>query len=162
MGLYLVDVSDIFYFYFSAQGGGRGIPRRRGGGGGVGFGFVMKGPGGSAANWGILEGGGAKFFLGPKYPPVDLDGPIRANRFAESRESPDSRESFQGSRTEPLFLRIALPGGLKIANRRFEAIRANRSHAMKTGFFSTNRFGRIAGPSQSTIGLVMMVCLPKV
>ena len=29
-----------------------------------------------------------------------IDGPIRANRFADSRESPDSRESFQGSRTE--------------------------------------------------------------
>ena len=27
----------------------------------------------------------------------DLDGLIRANRFADSRESPDSRESFQGS-----------------------------------------------------------------
>ena len=26
-----------------------------------------------------------------------LDGPIRANRFADSRESPDSRESSQGS-----------------------------------------------------------------
>ena len=29
---------------------------------------------------------------------------MRANRFADSREWPDSRESFQGSRTEPLFL----------------------------------------------------------
>ena len=27
---------------------------------------------------------------------LNLDGPIRANRFADSRESPDSRESFQG------------------------------------------------------------------
>ena len=61
---------------------------------------------------------------------VSLDGPIRANRFADSRESPDSRESFQGPRTEPLFLRIALRGQ-NILNRRFEAIRANRSHAMK-------------------------------
>ena len=34
---------------------------------------------------------------------LTLDGPILANRFADSRESPDSRESFQGSRTEPLF-----------------------------------------------------------
>ena len=33
-----------------------------------------------------------------------------ANQFADSRESPDSRESFQGSRTEPFFLRIALRG----------------------------------------------------
>ena len=40
-----------------------------------------------------------------------LDGPIRANRFADSRESPDSRESCQGSRTEPFFWRIAHPGG---------------------------------------------------
>ena len=39
-----------------------------------------------------------------------LDGPIRANRFADSRESPDSRESVQGSRAEPLFLRIVLRG----------------------------------------------------
>ena len=29
--------------------------------------------------------------------------PIRENRFADSRESPDSRESLQDSRTEPLF-----------------------------------------------------------
>ena len=49
-----------------------------------------------------------------------LDGPIRANRFADSRESPDSRESFQGSRTEPLFGKSRF-GALKIANRRFEA-----------------------------------------
>ena len=38
------------------------------------------------------------------------DGPIRANRFADLRESPDSCESFQGSRADPLFLRIALRG----------------------------------------------------
>ena len=31
----------------------------------------------------------------------NLDGPIRANRFADSRGSLDSRESFQGSPTEP-------------------------------------------------------------
>ena len=30
----------------------------------------------------------------------NLDGPIRVNRFADSRESLDSRESFQGSRTD--------------------------------------------------------------
>ena len=38
-------------------------------------------------------------------------------------------------------------GELKIANRRFEAIRANRSHVMKIGFFfffRANRFARIA------------------
>ena len=39
-----------------------------------------------------------------------LDGLIRANRFADSRESPDSRESFQGSRIEPPSLRIAFQG----------------------------------------------------
>ena len=49
--------------------------------------------------WGIVPGLGG------------LDGPIRANRFADSRESLDSRESFQGSRTEPLFLRITHRGG---------------------------------------------------
>ena len=32
---------------------------------------------------------------------LHLDGPIRANRLADSHESLDSRESFQGSRTEP-------------------------------------------------------------
>ena len=31
------------------------------------------------------------------------DGLIRASRFADLRESPDSRESFQASRTEPLY-----------------------------------------------------------
>ena len=60
----------------------------------------------------------------------DLDGPIRANRFADLRESPDSRESFQGSRAEPLFANRA-SGGLKIVNRGFEAIRANRLHVMR-------------------------------
>ena len=76
-----------------------------------------------------------------------LDGPIRANRFADSRESPDSRESFQGPRTEPLFCESRF-GGLKVANRRFEAIRANRSHVMKIGLccesIRANRSTRIA------------------
>ena len=36
-------------------------------------------------------------------PIYNLDGPIRANRLADSRESLDSRESFRGSRIEPLF-----------------------------------------------------------
>ena len=82
--------------------------------------------------------------------PLILDGPIRAKRFADSRESPDPRESFQGSRTEPLF-----------ANRKFEAIRANRSHVMKiVFFFFVNRFARIArfalriaGPSKPLIAM---------
>ena len=64
--------------------------------------------------------------------------PIHANRFADSRESLDSRESFQGSRTEPLFCESRCGGGgLKIANRRFEAIRANCSHIIKIGFLFT-------------------------
>ena len=40
-----------------------------------------------------------------------LDGPIRANRFADSRESPDSREWFQGSRPEPPFFANRASGG---------------------------------------------------
>ena len=77
-----------------------------------------------------------------------LDGLIRANRFADSRESSDSRESFQGSCTEPLFLCDSRFGGLKIANRRFEVICANRSHVMKIGLLLRidlrERFARIA------------------
>ena len=42
------------------------------------------------------------------------DGPSRANRFADSRESPNSRKSCQGSRAEPLFVRIALRGAKKL------------------------------------------------
>ena len=65
---------------------------------------------------------------------------IGANRFADSRESPDSRELFQGSQTESLFCESRF-GRLKIANRRFEAIHANRSHLMLMFFFcSANRF----------------------
>ena len=89
----------------------------------------------------------------------NLDGPIRANRFADSRESHDSRESFQGSRTERLFFANRALGQLKIANRRFEAIRANRSHVMKMVFFAridsreSPRFAlRIAGPSKQGKG----------
>ena len=63
-----------------------------------------------------------------------LDGPICANRFADSRESPDSRESFEGSQTEPLFCESRF-GGQNIANHGFEAIRANRSHVTKIVFF---------------------------
>ena len=80
-----------------------------------------------------------------------LDGPICANRFADSRGSPDFRESFQGSWIEPLFLRITHFRVLKIANHRFEAIRANRSHVTKTGFFfceliRANRFALRVAP----------------
>ena len=88
--------------------------------------------------------------------PMCLDGQIHANRFSDSRASPDSHESFQGSRTEsqegcgcleegcPGLPRVSHPrplknpflcesrfGGLTIANREFEAIRANRSHVLK-------------------------------
>ena len=74
--VYLVDVSDIFFF--SAWGRGRGSPRRRGVGGRFLFenprrGVSLLGPRGREgvwANWGIWVGGGAKyFFLGPKCPP---------------------------------------------------------------------------------------------
>ena len=65
-------------------------------------------------------------------PLLCLDGPIRANRFPDSREPPDSRDLFQGSRIELLFCESRF-GGLKIVNRRFEAIRVNRSHVMKIG-----------------------------
>ena len=54
-----------------------------------------------------------------------LDGPTRANRFADSCESSDSRESPEGSRAEPTFLQIALRGAkkMRIANlRRFARI----------------------------------------
>ena len=61
-----------------------------------------------------------------------LDGPIRANPRIDSRELPDSRESFQGSRTGPLFCESRFVAA-NIANRGFEAIRANRSHVMKIG-----------------------------
>ena len=66
-----------------------------------------------------------------------IDLQIRANRI-------DSRESLEGSRIEPLFLRIASPG----TNRRFEVIRANRSSAMTIGALCesirANQFARIA------------------
>ena len=89
-----------------------------------------------------------------------LDGPIRANRFADSRESPDSRESSRGSRTEPLFFCKSRFRGLKIANHSFEAIRANRWHAMKIGFlFSVNRFVRI--DSRESPGFTLRIAGPS-
>ena len=80
--MFLVDVSDIFYF-FSARGGGRGSPRRRPGGGDGGSFFIEKPRRGglqdgrgreagrvSAANWEFWGGGGAKYFFSrPKCPP---------------------------------------------------------------------------------------------
>ena len=63
----------------------------------------------------------------------------------DSRESPDSRESFQGSQTEPLFLRIARWGGQKKnANHRFEAIRSNRLKPVIRDFFWPTK-ARITG-----------------
>ena len=50
------------------------------------------------------------------------------------RRSGDSRESFQGSRTEPPFCESRFRA-LKLANRRFEAIRVNRSNVLKIGAF---------------------------
>ena len=55
---------------------------------------------------------------------LNLDGRIHADRFADSRESHDSRESFQGFRTRP-FLANRPSGGqnLRIAGlRRFARI----------------------------------------
>ena len=62
----------------------------------------MAKPGGQGR--GIPTGSPSRATGIPRFaPPSSLDGPIRANRFADSRESPDSRESCQGPRTEPLF-----------------------------------------------------------
>ena len=58
----------------------------------------------------------------------NLDGPIRANRLTLSRIV----SGFLNS--EPLFCESRFRG-LKIANRRFEAIRAHRSHVMKLEVF---------------------------
>ena len=55
----------------------------------------------------------------PNKPLTILDGPIRANRFADSRETSDSRESFHGFQTEPLFANRA-SGGEKL---RIEGLR---------------------------------------
>ena len=65
-----------------------------------------------------------------------IDLQIRANRLI-------LRESFQGPQSEPLFGESHF-GGLKIANRRFEAIRSNRSLVNCESFF----FFRCAGPSK--------------
>ena len=63
-----------------------------------------------------------------------IDGPIctiRANQFAYWRANQAIRtiRGNQGSKDEPFFGRIAFRG-LKIANRRFEAIRANRTNVL--------------------------------
>ena len=67
--------------------------------------------------------------LPPSYVFPHLDGPIRANCFKDPELNPFFRESpFRA---------------LKNANRRFEAIRANRSKVMKIVFLSANRVVRI-------------------
>ena len=72
---------------------------------------------------------------------------VRTNRLADSRESFDSREWFQRFRIEPFFCESRFRG-LKVANRRFEAIRANDSDVRKIVSFSATRFLRIAGTSK--------------
>ena len=56
----------------------------------------------SASEKYFSDSGNAHSIRHQSIPPLSasrLDGPIRANRFPDSSESPDSRESFQGSRT---------------------------------------------------------------
>ena len=71
---------------------------------------------------------------------AQTDSQIRANRLILAN-------LFRVPELNPCFCESRF-GGLKIANRRFEAIRANRSNVMKYGFFCesirANRFMRIA------------------
>ena len=62
--------------------------------------------------------------------PDQISPKISQTHFCRLGSPNDCRESFQGSRTEPFFCELRF-GSLKIANRRFEAIRANRLHVMK-------------------------------
>ena len=71
---------------------------------------------------------------------------LETPRFSFSQESLDSHESFQGSRSEPLFCESRFGG---LTNRRFEAIRANRLHVMKIWGFSANQFARIFSQRKS-------------
>ena len=73
----------------------------------------------------------AKFL--PNFPP---NFPAN-NQKKHRRASAGARESF-------FFSESRFGGQTKIAKRRFEAIRANRSHVMNIGFYSANRFARIA------------------
>ena len=66
-----------------------------------------------------------------------IDAQILANRLI-----PVNR--FRIPELNPFFANRA-SGGLKIANRRFEAIRANRSHVMRTGFFFFSRAAKRGG-----------------
>ena len=64
-----------------------------------------------------------------------IDSRIRANRLILANRS-------RVPELNPFFANRA-SGGLKRANRRFEAIRANRSHTVKNRVSSANRFARI-------------------
>ena len=79
-----------------------------------------------------------------------LDGPIHANRFADSRESPDSRESRQGSRTDPLLLRIALRGARNCESflSLFFCWKKARKTTKKQGFFCPCRTPKIPGKEE--------------
>ena len=54
----------------------------------------------------------------------------QASKIVKKLRWPDARESSKGSRPEPLFCESRF-GALKLANRRFEAIRVNRSNVVK-------------------------------
>ena len=87
------------------------------------------------------------------WPCPNLDGPIRANRFADSRESLDSHESFQGSRTEPFFLRIALRRAKifesQVGGDSFESLARYEEVFLRIDSRESPRFAsRIAGTSQ--------------
>ena len=104
----LVDVSDIFLF-FSPQGGGRERVRGAGRGGSVFFinlrrgGLQRRGRGQgagrvSAANWGIL-GGGGKFFFGAEmsaktFPQKTITRVSRNPTFAQIKKGPRWRFSI--------------------------------------------------------------------
>ena len=81
-----------------------------------------------------------------------LDGPIHANRFA------DSRESSRGSRTEPLFHESRF-GALKVANHGFEVIRANRSNVIKIAGWSRMSGRRTSGTSRPSLGVQVLAVI---
>ena len=111
---------DVSNFFFSARGRGRGSPRRWEGGGTVFFflkipgGEVSRegaeGPGGSAANWRIWGGGGAKYiFSGPKCPPSlgVSKGPFRTKNSTESKFTTAREKRYGNSKTLRRVLRSA-------------------------------------------------------
>ena len=76
------------------------------------------------------------------------DSQIRANRLILANR-------LRVPELSPFFLRIALRGQ-KIANHRFEAIRANRSHIMKIGVFLRidSRESRCESPGHLRVGVL--------